>query len=130
MHTIIRESITAITVSKFMKKNKITSVLAETAISSFASEDTSLSPSTTRSLAGIHAVKRALVSLCRSLQPDVIFKESDFSIIHNNNGTPLIDRFKVFSINGKSYTKNMFSISISHTTTTAFGLAAVKEFCN
>ena len=80
-----------------------------------------------QSIAGICAVKQALAALCRSLCTEGIFREKAFEIVHTPDGAPRIGRFPDFSVGNRTYTKETFSISISHTRATAYGLAVVQE---
>ena len=80
-----------------------------------------------QSLAGICAVKRALRTLCGSLCPGRTFKEKSFTIGHKDNGAPIVSGFPDFTANNRTYTGEHFSISISHTRTTAYGMAVVEE---
>ncbi len=83
-----------------------------------------------QSVAGILAVKRALILLCSTLHSEGTFTEKSFTITRNSNGAPEIVSFPDFSVDGRHYSKEIFSISISHNRTNAFGLVALQESGN
>lgn len=80
-----------------------------------------------QSIAGILAVKQALVSLCKSLDTQHTFTEKSFVISHKPDGAPVISQLPPCFAGNHQYTKEEFSISISHNRNNAYGLAAVQE---
>ncbi len=80
--------------------------------------------------AGILAIKRALISVCRDLKIAGEFTEQSFKITHKKNGAPCISALPKLSTGSVTYTKKDFHISLSHNRDNAYGLAVVVEKLN
>ena len=78
-----------------------------------------------RTVAGFVALKRALVALARSLAPGVEASARDFALGHDAGGAPIVTSLPrgVEAL----LRRGRLRVSISHTSTTAHGLAAFQE---
>ena len=77
-----------------------------------------------RMTAGWFALKQAVVKLIGRVNNEMIV-EKDVVITKQSDGRPVIKRLNCPAINGST-----LSVSISHSKTTAYGLAAMEEVAN
>ena len=82
-----------------------------------------------QSIAGVVAVKKALVELCTNLNPDTVYAgmEPAFDIESIPNTAPRIRAMPQVQVHGEITDPAWYTISISHTKTHAFGLAVFQR---
>ncbi len=118
IHSVIEK----VSINDF-KKNK--DELMATHFSLQETEELQSRPDNTR--AGFLAVKKALSSLCKSINSTDSISEISFQLSHESSGAPCITSLPAFCANGKEYTKKDFHISITHNRSNAFGIAVFQE---
>lgn len=80
-----------------------------------------------RTMAGMLAVKRALVSICSDKIPNNSINEKCFELGHTPNGAPFIKNIHINSQKDFLIKKEQLSISITHNKINAHGLAVYQE---
>ena len=121
IHSVIEK----VSINDFKKNKKR---LMATHFSHQEIEEMQARPDNTK--AGFLAVKKALFSLCKSINNSDSISEISFQLSHESSGAPCIISFPTFSVNGKEYTKKDFHISVTHNRSNAYGLVAVQEICH
>ncbi len=79
---------------------------------------------TLQSAAGALAAKRAAVALFRELDPGACFAPRDFGLTHGRNGAPRVAKVPRCTLGSSREVRARLSVSISHTRTHAYGVAA------